>query len=555
MLGEPRLDDGSIISFGTPPASVAASDSSSYIAGTYDLGIANATSAFDCAANAATITLTVRNLGDFPSGAYQVTDVLATGTALAGAAIPTPASATASALVFDMPSLDPGGSAVISLPVRVSDFSITSFVNRATITADGAAGLTIGGQPAPTTDSNAGNNSMSSSLVVASPGYGVALSKSVDAPVITPDANATFTVNVANRGSVAAAAYTVVDTMPAGLALVSASDSPLTVTNADGTTTLTWNLTALARGATRSLTVVAHPSDLTKRPYRNSATLTDDGASGVVGSYCPLTNLDAPHTGAATVDVKVAYDLSLIKTVVDGQTFAKGSVIDYRIAVKNQGSVSSGPYSVHDVIPAGMSLATASDGGVLADGMVVWSDLASLAPGAIKQLTVGLRLDSLRHTSFKNVAEIAADGSGSVAAPLGPLPDADSTPGTKRSTDGDVERHDFDIVAPGDQQDDRDLAVLDMTKVALDNGMDLPTTGSDVHTVTRWALLFVGGGLALATVDVQRRRHLWALRRAAPRRRRASGIRDTRPTRTTRPVRERMEPIAFEHLNRHGQHG
>ena len=324
---------------------------------------------------------------------------------------------------------------------------------------------------------------------------------------------------------------------------------------ADGTTTLTWSLTALARGATRSLTVVAHPSDLSKRPYRNSAILTDDGASSVVGSYCTLTNLDAPHTGAATVDVRVEYDLSLIKTVVDGQSFAKGSVIDYRIAVKNQGTVSSGAYSVHDVIPAGMSLATASDGGVLADGMVVWSDLASLAPGAIKQLTVGLRLDSVRHTSFKNVAEISADGSGSVAAPLGPLPDADSTPGTKRSTDSDVERHDFNIVAPGEQQDDRDLAMLDMNKVALDNGMDLPATGTDVHTVTRWALLFVGGGLALATVDAQRRRHLWALRRAAPRRRRASGIRDTRPTRTTRPVRERMEPIAFEHLNRHSRHG
>ena len=545
-LGAPRLDDGSIINFGTPPATVAANDSSSYTTGTYDLGIANATSVFDCAANAATVTLTVRNLGDFPSGAYQVTDVLATGTALAGAAIPTPSSATASRLVFDMPTLDPGGTAVITIPIRVSDFSVTSFANQATITADGAAALTIGGQPAPTTDSNAGNNSMSSSLVVASPGYGVALSKSVDSPLITPDANATFTVNVANRGSVAAATYTVVDTLPAGLSLVSASDSPTTANNSDGTTTLTWNLTALARGATRSLTVVAHPSDLTKRPYRNSATLTDDGASGVVGSYCPLTNLDAPHTGAATVDVKVEYDLSLIKTVVDGQTFAKGSVIGYRIAVKNQGTVSSGPYSVHDVIPAGMSLATASDGGVLADGMVVWTDLASLAPGAIKELAVGLRLDSVRHTSFKNVAEVAADGSGSVAAPLGPLPDADSTPGTKRSTDSDVERHDFDIVAPGDQQDDRDLAVLDMKKVALDNGMDLPTTGSDVHTVVRWALLFIGGGLALATVDARRRRHLWALHRALPRRRRSPAVRNTRP------VRERMEPIAFDHLNSHG---
>ena len=502
VAGTPKLDNGTTISFGSPPATVSDSDTSSYLSGTYDLSIAVAHGTFDCAAGQAPYTITVHNNGTVASGAYRVVDTLGAATSLAGLPSPAPTTFSANSATWDMPSLAAGATATITFSARVDDYSAGPFTNQATITANGAAAVVTGGVNTPTTDVDSSNNTAQGNLTVGQQAYGLALTKTVDAANIAFDANATFHVNVVNKGNVVSGTYTVVDTVPAGMTFVSASDGGVLATAGDGSATVTWTLSGLASGAQRSLSVVLHPSDLTKRPYRNAAAITADGSSSLVGSHCPLSNVDAPQTGAASVDVPVIYDLELLKLVVPGQKYMKGGVVDYTIEVRNEGNVPSGLFSVHDVMPAGMSFATASDGGVSDGAIVTWTDLPSLAPGAMMTLKVGLRLDDVARASYRNIAEITADSANTYSTPTITVVDVDSTPGAIHDSSSVVERHSFSDPLPPDQQDSRDVAALDVRQVLTDNHVPLPQTGGDTWALLRWALAFVlvGGGMVMLSV-------------------------------------------------------
>ena len=134
----------------------------------------------------------------------------------------------------------------------------------------------------------------------------------------------------------------------------------------------------------------------------------------------------------------------------------------FEIRVQNQGEVTASDVVITDTLPKEMALSSRDDNGWVADANGVLSQtIASLAPGQTIVLPLVATIDSWSDGALINRAEIADDGDG--------FADEDSEPGDG-ATDPTIDRlnpGDIDIDdAPGDE-DDSDVAVLDLPKASL----------------------------------------------------------------------------------------
>jgi uncharacterized repeat protein (TIGR01451 family)/LPXTG-motif cell wall-anchored protein len=362
--------------------------------------------------------------------------------------------------------------------------------------------------------------------------YDLALAATVDRPLAAYNEVVTFSVTVQNQGILSARQFTVTDHVPDGLTLVNIGTA---VNNGDGT--ISWTMSDLAPGASITRTFTAIVADFTKRPFRNVAevsadsastyssageTVTDrdstpdtnianDGNYGPVLAGRPIDNVDVGATPAinaagvgadspgsggqddadvADVDALVVYDLALVKTgpgVVNSTYEAT-----FTITVANQGSVPSGPYSVTDKVPAGMTATGASNGGSLATPTtaVTWTGLPSIAPGATATLTVTLRVSDWSKRPFANFAEITADSAASYSTTDVTVGDIDSTPGDVATTGVDNTTIAEAGVGADAGFDDEDVAALVPDVVydlALMKTVAAPTTlwnGQPVFTIS-----------------------------------------------------------------------
>jgi uncharacterized repeat protein (TIGR01451 family) len=249
--------------------------------------------------------------------------------------------------------------------------------------------------------------------------YDLALVKTGPA-TIDPWRGSVFTIQVKNQGNVPSGDFTVLDTIPTGLAATAASrwwcDRR---SNGDVVAHRP------APGAPRpcTVTVMCRWSTSTRGPWVNYAEISADGADGYdtdrlrepgstvmwrTTTRCPnvdiaddvlvdQTELPTDQFNDPTVDeddhdiapitVIVDYDLALVKVLPVNQSFKLGSNITFNIVVKNQGNVNSGPVSVQDVIPAGLTFVTATDGGLTA-GAGCHLGPHRLEPGEIKTITM-----------------------------------------------------------------------------------------------------------------------------------------------------------------------
>jgi uncharacterized repeat protein (TIGR01451 family) len=293
--------------------------------------------------------------------------------------------------------------------------------------------------------------------------------------------------------------------------------------SADGSQVVWTDLPSIAPGATHDVTFKVTIGDITTRPWTNFAEITADSANSyTVIAALPVhdidsvpgdaatssvddTSIDQAGQGAdagfddediATLDSPVTYDLAIDKRLLADQTYKLGDVVSYEIEVTNQGNVPSGRYSFTDMIPPGMTFASASDGGTASGQVVTWSDMPSLAPSASKTVTVRTTLTDVTLDSYRNWVQITADSSASYSTPTQPVKDIDSTP-------NNGERG----------EDDDDFAVIPVDAVKADNAVaptngSLSFTGDDHDPLLRFALLLVtvGGACLLAGVFVVRRR-------------------------------------------------
>ncbi len=542
---------------------------------TYDLALAKVPSATSVSpSGTVTFTVVVENQGDVNSGDFTVTDTLPAGTLATAAS--DGGTITATTVTWHLTNLDPGETRTVTVTVAISDASKRPFKNIAEISADGAdeydSEVPFLGSDVEDIDSIPDATTTNDNGLLPDDGYGIfeaplndldgiadvdsiangeddADVAFFDVPVLYDLAlvktgpaeidgagTATFTIEIKNQGTVASGNYTVLDTVPAGLAAVSASNGGTIAGQS-----VTWNLSGLAAGATTSVTVTVRVTNFASRPWVNIAEISADGADSydstgyqnpadgdvedddsipdanpsndalIDQTVLPTTQhndpaVDSDDHDVAPIDVAIVYDLALVKNLPGGQSYAKGSNITFILQIKNQGNVDSGAYSVHDVLPAGLTFVSATDNPLVAGQSLTW-DLPSMAPGGVKSITIVVQIVDVTLASYVNLAEIVTDGADTYDAPGKDVEDKDSTPDADLNNDPLVDTDDVNIDhIPGDE-DDHDRAMLDPAKVASDNPVTgrLPSTGSDAQPLVFTAAGLLGAG-ALALLVTRRRR-------------------------------------------------
>jgi uncharacterized repeat protein (TIGR01451 family) len=267
----------------------------------------------------ATFTVTLQNQGTVPSNDFTVTDWVPVGLT---PVLPIPNSgvwnAGARTITWTIANLDPGDTITRSYEVHVTDFTARPYRNLAEISADSAADyntLDVDSTPDTTTNndgtyppllsepgtgidnldiSEAGidNNDPQDDADIADLSfpliYDLALIKVNDGPaVVQYDDTIQFTITVQNQGMVDSNDFTVYDTLPVGLSLVSAGGG--TVVGH----TIAWSISNLAPGASTTRTFTMEISDITLRPYRNLAEIDTDSADDYDAPLVDVYDIDS----------------------------------------------------------------------------------------------------------------------------------------------------------------------------------------------------------------------------------------------------------------------
>jgi uncharacterized repeat protein (TIGR01451 family) len=188
---------------------------------------------------------------------------------------------------------------------------------------------------------------------------------------ITACDSVTYTITVTNSGTGSASNVKVTDQLPDG------------ITTMDGRNAVSFDAGTLAAGQNRQFTFQAKPGRT--GTFTNNAQATADNG------------LTARSNDVATTVRKPV--LAITKTCPG--TTRIGRPATFKITVTNTGDAPSANTVVEDPIPAGATFASASDGGTLQGGRVVWN-LGTLAPRTSKELTVTMNMAAVG--AINNVA-------------------------------------------------------------------------------------------------------------------------------------------------------
>jgi uncharacterized repeat protein (TIGR01451 family) len=242
---------------------------------------------------------------------------------------------------------------------------------------------------------------------------------------LTGTPGATATLSVAGAGTVAPAEVRFGADGTARASLSSSAPGVVTVTARSEGGTLTRIARATAGQTTPQETMVLVPAT-----YQATATVTFED--------CPLVPLSEPQTpdpssgdspvgpfGGASPETKTPSEtspppsaeprhptqasptLAISKT---GPARAQaGATAVYRIRARNRGTRPASGVTVTDALPDGMSLTSRPAGSRLRAGRLVWS-LGSLQPGAVRSLTVRVRIDADASGRRCNRATVEATG-------------------------------------------------------------------------------------------------------------------------------------------------
>jgi uncharacterized repeat protein (TIGR01451 family) len=330
----PSVTNSATFSGGGASASATATDPTT-VAIAPVLGISKSHSGNFTAGINGTYTITPINSGfQATSGPYTIVDTLPAGLTYVSAGGSGWSCADSGATVTCTSSTAIGASSIgqqISLVVAVAASAVPSVVNTASSSGGGA----------PNT------GSASDTTTVTIPALG--LTKSHTGSFVVGQ-NGTYTLTAKNNGNATTfGTTTVADTLPAGLAFVSAAGTGWTCGASAGVVTCTSNAAIAAAASFPAITlVVSVPAGTTPGSVTNNATASGGGASGTATATDPTTIVQPQlaiaksHTGA----------------------FPVGGTGAYTIAVSNTGGGATfGTTTVVDILPAGLTYASATGTG------------------------------------------------------------------------------------------------------------------------------------------------------------------------------------------------
>jgi uncharacterized repeat protein (TIGR01451 family) len=210
----------------------------------------------------------------------------------------------------------------------------------------------------------------------------------------------TYTVTVTNNGPAPATGVTVTDTLPAHVTFGSASSTVGTCTQAAGM--VTCNVGNLASAASATITITVTPT----------ATGSITNTARVTGTSSDPNN--ANNTATATTSVQVPADLQIVKTVEQGNPVLHGSVMNYKLAVTNNGPAQATNVVVTDTLPANVtfiSVMASSPGSCsyTAATRTVRCTFSSIMAGPSKAKTVTIKVTPTQVGTLSNTATVTAD--------------------------------------------------------------------------------------------------------------------------------------------------
>jgi len=186
--------------------------------------------------------------------------------------------------------------------------------------------------------------------------------KTVTPAEITPCDTVTYTIEVTNSGTGVASNVKVTDNLPAGL------------TTLDGKNSVAFDAGSIAAGKSVTRSFQAKPAGKTGS-FVNTASAAADN------------NLTAKSSDV-TVVVRQPV-LTISEQCPDNTRLGKPAT--FQITVGNTGDAVARSTVIEDMIPAGSTFVSATDGGVFQAGKVVWN-AGDLAPKATRTVSVTLNL-------------------------------------------------------------------------------------------------------------------------------------------------------------------
>jgi len=314
----------------------------------------------------------VANLGSATATNVVVTDALPDGVTLLGAT-PEPAEVNGQVVSFNLGDIAAGGAVLISLEV-LADATTGVGTNTAFATTDSLEGGEGGA-----------NNSDSCSSDFLAPDVRLVKSCPVDMVAGTDSA---FTLSVLNAGNGTAVDVQVTDSLPAGVALVSATPAPASVTGQ----VVTFALGDLAAGAGATITITV-TATATAGTETNTAVVSTASVEGGEGSANNSDSCSYPYRSP---------DIALVKTcpvdMIAGQTAA------YSIDVTNLGDSVAANVVVIDTLPGGVALAAALPAPANVEGQVLTFNLGDLEPGGSATISIDVDITGTAGTATNSAA-------------------------------------------------------------------------------------------------------------------------------------------------------
>jgi uncharacterized repeat protein (TIGR01451 family) len=224
--------------------------------------------------NNITYTQTVINNGPAASGTATFTDVIPTGTTFVSFTVPTGWSCGT------LPTVGSSGGTITCTISSLAINTPVSFPLVVKASLGGTPGTTISNTASinvpcsSVSDPNCGNNSATTSVVVASPTQAdVAIMKTANPDPVDQGTNLQYTLQVTNNGPAAAQGVTVSDPIPAEVSYVSSSTTQGTCAYTASTTTVSCSIGSVSVGGLVLITINASANTF------NSSTLSTNTAT------------------------------------------------------------------------------------------------------------------------------------------------------------------------------------------------------------------------------------------------------------------------------------
>ncbi|HET9667624.1 MAG TPA: DUF11 domain-containing protein, partial [Desertimonas sp.] len=203
-----------------------------------------------------------------------------------------------------------------------------------------------------------------------------------------------YTLTQSNVGPTAADGVTVTDTLPAGVAFVSATSTRGSCSQSSGVVTCTF--ASLPSGATASQTITVMPTQ--------PGTITNSASVAASAPSDPDTSNNAATTSTT---VNPVADLALTKNATPNPVQA-GRSLGYALTVTNNGPSTATGVTVTDPLPATVSFAAASASqGDCSGTTTITCNLGALASGA--QATVTITVTADQAGTVTNTASVSSE--------------------------------------------------------------------------------------------------------------------------------------------------